>query len=187
MEDGRLQEGERGKEVRWLQGKLEALGYTDDNGRRIGQAGVYHHATTEAVTRFQKEHGLAATGVADTATLKTLINTNVEQKPTRVESGSRALADGVLREGERGPDVAVIQTFLRKLGYTDEDGKAPPSTGVFGKSTREAVSSDGWAGRLPDNIGVANTAFDWKGKRASMVMWPLPKDDTARDRVNLLR
>lgn len=155
MEDGRLQEGERGKEVRWLQGKLEALGYTDDNGRRIGQAGLYHHATAEAVTKFQKEHGLAATGVADAATLKALININVEQKPTRVESGSRALADGVLREGERGPEVAVIQTFLRKLGYTDEDGKALPSTGVFGKSTREAVSQFQRENGIPET-GVAD-------------------------------
>jgi peptidoglycan hydrolase-like protein with peptidoglycan-binding domain len=155
MEDGRLQEGERGKEVRWLQGKLEDLGYTDDKGKRIGHAGIYQHATAEAVAKFQKDHGLAATGVADAATLKALINTNVEPRLTRTDNGSRALADGVLREGERGPEVGVLQKFLSKLGYTDEDGKALPSTGMYGKSTREAVSQFQRENGIPET-GIAD-------------------------------
>ena len=56
---------------------------------------------------------------------------------------------------------------------------------IVDKTTRDAVASNGSSGRLPDNIGIANTAFDWKGARASMVMWPLPKDDGARDRLLL--
>lgn len=51
------------------------------------------------------------------------------------------------------------------------------------KSSRNAVANDGWSGRLPDEIGIANTAFDWKGARWSMVMWPLPADAGARDRL----
>ncbi len=56
---------------------------------------------------------------------------------------------------------------------------------IVDQSTRDAVASDGWSGKLPDNIGMANTAFDWNGTRASMVMWPLPIDEGARDRLLL--
>ncbi|HET7674609.1 MAG TPA: hypothetical protein VFL54_03705 [Gammaproteobacteria bacterium] len=34
---------------------------------------------------------------------------------------------------------------------------------------------------LPASIGLANTAFEFKGKRWSMVLWPLPKDKDKRD------
>lgn len=32
-------------------------------------------------------------------------------------------------------------------------------------------------GNLPENINIANTAFDWKGQRWTMVILPLPEDD----------
>jgi hypothetical protein len=31
-----------------------------------------------------------------------------------------------------------------------------------------------WVGHLPEGRGVANTAFDWAGRRWTMVAWPLP-------------
>jgi hypothetical protein len=49
--------------------------------------------------------------------------------------------------------------------------------------TREAVQiADGVAiaTRVPDSIGIANTAVDWDGKRWTMVVWPLPKSTIAR-------
>jgi hypothetical protein len=51
--------------------------------------------------------------------------------------------------------------------------------------TRDAIGSDGWSGKLPEEIGIANTAFSWRGARWSMVRWPLPKEDPARDRLLL--
>jgi hypothetical protein len=35
-------------------------------------------------------------------------------------------------------------------------------------------------GRLPDEFTIANTAFDWKGQRWSMVMWPPPTNRAER-------
>ena len=46
-------------------------------------------------------------------------------------------------------------------------------------------SADGvHVGVLPDEVGVANTALEWAGKRWTMLMWPLPDD--AFDRRALL-
>ncbi len=52
---------------------------------------------------------------------------------------------------------------------------------IVDRATRDAVANDGWSGKLPENIGIANTSFDWNGTRASMVMWPLPANEDARD------
>jgi len=41
-----------------------------------------------------------------------------------------------------------------------------------------------FVGKLPENINIANTAFDWNGKRWTMVALPLPK--TKVERLNLL-
>jgi hypothetical protein len=38
----------------------------------------------------------------------------------------------------------------------------------------------GFVGRLPDSMGIANTAFDWSGTRWTMVVWPLPDDAVER-------
>jgi hypothetical protein len=49
--------------------------------------------------------------------------------------------------------------------------------------TREAVQIAGGTvtpTRVPDSIGIANTAVDWDGKRWTMVVWPLPKSTIAR-------
>ncbi|WP_292010121.1 hypothetical protein [Chryseobacterium sp.] len=41
-----------------------------------------------------------------------------------------------------------------------------------------------YSGVFPDNINIANTAIDWKGKSWAMIMLPLPKNK--EDRINLL-
>lgn len=50
---------------------------------------------------------------------------------------------------------------------------------------RDAFANDGWSGKMPEDIGIANTAFDWRDGRWSMVRWPLPADEGARDRLLL--
>lgn len=41
-----------------------------------------------------------------------------------------------------------------------------------------------FVGKLPENVNIANTAFDWNGKRWTMVALPLP--DIKQERLNLL-
>ena len=41
-----------------------------------------------------------------------------------------------------------------------------------------------YVGKLPENINIANTAFDWNGKRWTMVALPLP--EIKEERLNLL-
>jgi L,D-transpeptidase catalytic domain/Putative peptidoglycan binding domain len=57
----RLHPGERGWEVRWLQGKLRALHYV------VGRPGVYDAATERAVLAFRKMTGMRRDADADSA------------------------------------------------------------------------------------------------------------------------
>jgi len=54
------------------------------------------------------------------------------------------------------------------------------------KDTKGILKKNGeiYTGILPNEINIANTAFDWNGKRWTMVMLPLPKD--YNERLNLL-
>ncbi|TXH71919.1 MAG: peptidoglycan-binding protein [Lysobacteraceae bacterium] len=67
--------------------------------------------------------------------------------PTEQISGNfpppppQALADGVIRQGERGPDVALLQEALRRADARDNQGREVVQDGDFGGRTREAVQN----------------------------------------------
>lgn len=72
---------------------------------------------------------------------------------------ANAIVDGVLREGERGPDVRGLQHSLNKLGYRDAQGRPLAEDSDYGQRTKEAVEAfqranglkvDGLAG--PDTV-----------------------------------
>jgi len=45
------------------------------------------------------------------------------------------------------------------------------------------ADGDVFVGRLPDSVGIANTALDWDGTRWIALRWPLPDDAAARGRL----
>lgn len=65
-----------------------------------------------------------------------------------------------------GP-MLLIDPESRQLVANQAGPGLTPQDGVF-------------VGRLPDGMGIANTAFDWAGTRWTMVMWPLPDDPVER-------
>ncbi|MBH1512946.1 peptidoglycan-binding protein [Stenotrophomonas maltophilia] len=69
MADGVLKQGERGDEVKALQGKLAALGYAGADGKPLHADGVYGKDTFAAVKQFQANNGLDDDGKAGRRTL----------------------------------------------------------------------------------------------------------------------
>jgi hypothetical protein len=43
--------------------------------------------------------------------------------------------------------------------------------------------SDVWQGVLPEDIGIANTAFSWEDEWWTMLRWPIPSDTISLDRL----
>ncbi|KAF1716007.1 hypothetical protein CSC74_12630 [Pseudoxanthomonas yeongjuensis] len=66
--------------------------------------------------------------------------------PTRGSDGPvpvsvSALADGVLKEGDRGPEVTALQQQLNQQGFRDAQGRVLATDGDFGRSTEQAVQA----------------------------------------------
>lgn len=69
MADGMLVKGERGDEVKALQGKLAALGHVGADGKPLAADGIYGKDTFAAVKQFQANNGLEQDGKAGRQTL----------------------------------------------------------------------------------------------------------------------
>ncbi|MGN7918061.1 peptidoglycan-binding protein [Lysobacter sp. 22409] len=67
-QDDVLRPGDRGQEVELLQYRLHRVGYRGADGEPLAQNGEYDAATEQAVRQFQRDQGLADTGMADPAT-----------------------------------------------------------------------------------------------------------------------
>ena len=149
--------GDVGLNVYVLQNKLSAMGYYE--GECTGSFGEY---TQRAVTRFQAENGLDATGVADTAMWDLIY------------SGSAVALrrSDVIQIGDAGESVMQVQERLYALGYTgfEPDGRFDyatetalrlfqmahelNATGRAGSDTMNALMSD--AAKPADDPGVVD-------------------------------
>ena len=110
-----LIEGDEGEDVRELQEKLKVFGYF--SGKANGKYGA---TTVAAITAFQEEFGLEATGEADPTTQAVLLD--AKYRP--------------LRYGSEGEDVKALQTRLTELGYYK--GKV---SGSYLEGTKAAISA----------------------------------------------
>lgn len=63
------------------QQKLNALGFTDDNGKKLEEDGNFGSCSKAALKKFQKNKGLNASGNLDDVTLQALLGTKVNPSP----------------------------------------------------------------------------------------------------------
>lgn len=83
MADGVLIQGERGDEVKALQGKLSSLGYQGADGKPLAADGVFGKDTLAAVKQFQSANGLDDDGKVGRKTLAQL------DAPAAVRAGAQ--------------------------------------------------------------------------------------------------
>ena len=131
--------GSRGAEVRRIQQKLSQWGYYDG-----AVDGVYGQGTYEAVVRFQKKNGLAADGVAGSATLEAM----------GIASGQRVVA-----ASSSASSYAQEVELLARLIHGEARGEPYVGMVAVGAVVLNRVKSS----RFPNTIaGVVyqNGAFD---------------------------
>jgi len=107
--DRTLAKGSRGAEVKDLQKRLTQLGY------QVGKVdGIYGDKTVAAVTRFQKERGLKADGIAGKETIEALKKlTGESQNASGKEIGFKnsdvqLLAQCIYSEGRGEPYIGQV-------------------------------------------------------------------------------
>ena len=139
-----LKLGSSGSEVTALQERLLKLGYLD----YPSATGNYGTTTKTAVTRFQRNNGLTADGIAGSATQARLYASTAKSM--------------VLKVGSSGEAVRALQLKLKALGYFSGTG-----TGYYGNVTKDAVirfqkayglTADGIAGPATHNKAFSGSA-----------------------------
>ncbi len=147
--------GDRGPAVEDIQRRLLVLGY--DLGR-TGIDGVFLGRTREAVEAFQREHGLAESGIVGDQTWSAMVDATFTL-------GDRML---YLRVPHfHGHDVRSMQEALNALGFACGD-----VDGIFGAFTERAVREfQRNAGLAGDGIigaetvsALSNLRHVWEGK-----------------------
>lgn len=149
--------------VRSLQTMLRVIredaGYTDN----VVPDGIYGSTTMEAVSQFQREHGLPVTGVTDQATWESIVS---EYTPALVridaaEPLQLILNPGqVIRRGQRHPYLYLIQSMLVTLAEVYGSVPAPQITGILDLPTGESISAFQYLSALPQTGEVDK--ITWK-------------------------
>ena len=164
-----LQEGDAGNDVQRIQAQLNRISRNYPAIPKIYPVdGVFGKETTDAVREFQRIFGLTVDGVVGNATWYRIafLYTSVK-KLAELRSEGIALSDlpqqyeQVLREGDTGNNVRIIQYYLSVIAAFYDTVPDVAITGVFDEATKNAVIAfQNVFGLTPDGIVGRNTWRD---------------------------
>lgn len=130
--------------IRSLQTMLRVLAEQDVRYETLIPDGIYGPATTSAVSRFQRLHGLGPTGVTNQATWEAIVR---EYEPaliqiTEAEELNILLnPNQVIRKGERHPNVHLLQAILTVLDETYGSLGKPSRNGILDEPTSLSLAA----------------------------------------------
>ncbi len=149
--------------IRSLQTMLRVIGEDAGHTYNVVPDGIYGSSTLDAVSRFQRQHGLPVTGVTDQSTWETIV---AEYEPARIRiDRAQPLQlilnpNQVLRRGEDHPYLYLIQTMLLALSQIYESLPPPQLTGILDLPTAEAITAFQYLSNLPQTGEVDK--ITWK-------------------------
>lgn len=133
-----------GQPIRSLQTMLRVIAENDPSHPTLVPDGIYGPETMQAVSIFQRKHGLNVTGVTDQPTWEAI---TALYEPALVEQAEAypleiVLDPGqVIRKGERHPHVYLVQAILSVLSDAYESIGKPGMTGLLDDATADALAS----------------------------------------------
>lgn len=139
--------------IRSLQTMLRVIGEDMGYNENVIPDGIYGSSTMEAVSRFQRDHGLPVTGVTDQITWEQI---TAEYEPARIrveaaEPLQLILNPGqVMGKGQSHPYLYLVQGML--IAISEEYGSIPTPqvSGVLDIATAEALSAFQYLSGLPE-------------------------------------
>ena len=117
-----------GQPIRSLQTMLRVLAENDTAYLPVIPDGIYGPETVQAVSVFQRNHGLPITGMTDQTTWETIV---AIYEPALVEQDSAQTLEIILnpsqiiRKGERNPNLRIAQAMLYTLSEIYESISQP--------------------------------------------------------------
>ncbi|MBR1592114.1 MAG: peptidoglycan-binding protein [Ruminococcus sp.] len=138
-----LKIGMQSMEVSMLQYYLAVIGAYYEAVEPVEITGYFGEMTEKSVKSFQRVFGLPQTGEVDRATRNDLYRAYRGIAETvKPEYTDVALYPGtVLREGDSGESVRIIQEYLSLIHNTYNNIPAVNNTGYFGPLTRQSVTA----------------------------------------------
>ena len=129
--------------IRSLQTMLRVIAEDDGISPSVVPDGIYGPSTTNAVSFFQRKHGLGVSGVTDQETWDAIVD---EYESAYIRVGPAQPIEIILhpnqiiRKGEQNINLYLVQAILMALAKIY--GTLPPSqSGVLDAPTAEALSA----------------------------------------------
>ena len=130
--------------IRSLQTMLRVIAENDPSHPTLVPDGIYGPETMQAVSIFQRKHGLNITGVADQPTWEAIV---AVYEPALVEQDEAQPLEiilnpkQVIRRGERHPHVYLVQAILAVLSDAYDSISKPGLTGLLDDATADSLAS----------------------------------------------
>ena len=128
--------------IRSLQTMLRVISEDDPRLPVVIPDGIFGPATMNAVSAFQRIHGLPVTGIADQRTWDKIIEF-YEPALIRVDKAEpiEILMDAgqVFRRGDSSPYIYLLQSMLTQLSNDHPSIQRPDHSGILDESTAEAL------------------------------------------------
>lgn len=131
-----------GQPVRSLQTMLRVIAESDRSLPSVVPDGIYGQQTVTAVSAFQRKYGLPTTGITDQRTWDTIAAV-YEPALIQVDEAQPLyiILDPleVITEGQRHPNLYVVQGMLQVFALAYEGLVAPEVTGILDIPTSQAL------------------------------------------------
>lgn len=141
-----------GQPIRSLQTMLRVLAEHDPSYDTLVPDGIYGPETMSAVAKFQRRHGLPATGVTNQDTWDAIVE---EYGPALIAVDQAEPVNiilnpnQVIRKGERHPHMYLVQAMLIVLAEAYASIIAPAVTGILDDATADALATFQFLSALP--------------------------------------
>lgn len=133
-----------GQPIRSLQTMLRVIAQNDGTYPTVIPDGIYGPDTAQAISHFQRKHGLPVTGVTDQATWEAVVAVYepayIEQAPAQ-PLNILLNASQVIRKGERNPNLYLVQGMLTVLAERYQCIGRPSMNGLLDQVTADALSA----------------------------------------------
>ena len=130
--------------IRSLQTMLRVIAQIDNRQPSLIPDGIYGNQTMQAVTAFQRNNGLPATGIADQKTWDTIVSA---YEPAVVRVGPAQPLEiildpeQILRTNDRTPNVYILQAVLQVLSDAYISITPPTHSGVLDEATSISIQT----------------------------------------------
>ena len=133
-----------GQPIRSLQTMLRIVAENDPRHIPVIPDGIYGPETLQAVSAFQRLHGLPVTGVTDQQTWEMIVaiyETALTEQDSAYPLDIILNPSQIIRKGERHHHLYLVQSMLLVLSQVYNSVSQPSHTGILDSATEDSLAS----------------------------------------------